>query len=385
MDAEEQVVEMKSEFIEAQEYRPGRILIVDDEKPPRQLLKQILQAEGHEVRDAESADQACAMIEEHAPDVILMDVMMPGRTGFELCRELKSRHDTAHIPILLISGLTDRDDRLKGIEAGANDFIGKPIDVRNVMLRVRNAVYSKHLHDRVDAAYRELKKLEELRDNLTHMIIHDLRSPLTGALGYLELLQLTAEDKLDAEERETLESIYKIVDIVMNMINSVLDVNRLEQDQMPVNKEQVDLVPMINDVLDMLTPKTAKHIMTFKQADESLSAYCDPVITRRVITNLVMNAASFTPPNTEVEISIQPAPQEVIVQFKDNGPGVRSEDQGKIFDKFGFAGDRKERKQHSVGLGLAFCKLAMESQGGKIGLYSKEGEGSTFWVSFPVE
>lgn len=367
------------------EYRPGRILIVDDERPPRQLLKQILQAEGHEVRDAESADQACEMIDEHLPDVILMDVMMPGRTGFELCRELKARHDTAHIPILLISGLSDRDDRLKGIEAGANDFIGKPLDVRNVTLRVRNAVYSKHLHDRVDAAYRELKALEELRDNLTHMIIHDLRSPLTGVMGYMELLQMTAEDKLDAEERETLESVYKITDIVMAMINSVLDVNRLEQNQMPVSKKPTDLVPIINEVLRMLTPKTAKHIIRFDQADDSVTAFCDPNITHRVFTNLIMNAAAFTPPNSEIVIRIEPTPKEVVMQVKDNGPGIAPEDQKKVFDKFGFAGSPEDRKQHSVGLGLAFCKLAMESQGGRIGLYSKEREGSTFWVAFPSE
>ncbi len=373
-------------ILDKNEYHPGRILLVDDEEPPRKLLRQILQAEGHEVWEAESADDACRVINEEMtalPDVVLLDVMMPGRNGYELCRQLKTEPETAHIPVLLVSGLSDREDRLKGIEAGANDFIGKPIDRRNVVLRVRNAVHGKHLHDRVGIAYRELKQLEKMRDNLIHMIVHDLRSPLTGALGYLELLQITAGDKLEDDETESLASIYKIIEISMAMINSVLDVHRLENKAMPLEPHTTDLVPLMNRAIEMLTPKTSKHIVIFDQADEQVRAHCDPVLTQRVFINLVMNSAAFAPVNSEIAIRIVPAPNEVVVQVNDNGPGISEEDQKRIFDKFAFA-ENDDCKQHSIGLGLAFCKLAMEAQQGNIGVSSKQGHGSTFWLSFPA-
>jgi two-component system, sensor histidine kinase and response regulator len=252
-----------------------------------------------------------------------------------------------------------------------------------VVLRVRNAVHGKHLHDQVGKAYQELKQLEEMRDNLIHMIVHDLRSPLTGALGFLELLQMTAGDKLDQEESESLDSIYKIVEIVMAMINSVLDVNRLENKQMPLELQPNDLVPLMNRILEMLTPKISKHIVIFDQADEQIHAHCNPAVTQRVFINLVMNAAAFAPVNSEIAIRIVPTPDEVVVQVKDNGPGLSKEDKERIFDKFAFA-KNNDRKQHSVGLGLAFCKLAMEAQQGAIGVSSKPGQGSTFWLSFPA-
>jgi DNA-binding response OmpR family regulator len=150
---------MSDEFVipSPQAPEPGVILVVDDEPANRTLLHDLLTSEGHTVRLAVDADSARASFAEHPADVILLDVMMPGTSGIDLCREWKADPRLAAVPILLVTALSDREHRLEGIAAGANDFLGKPVDIVDLRLRVRNAVYTKHLHDRL------LRRNEQLR------------------------------------------------------------------------------------------------------------------------------------------------------------------------------------------------------------------------------
>ncbi len=154
----------------------GHILVVDDEQRNRQLLRRLLEAAGHQVSEAEDGEVALAWIELTPPDVILLDLTMPKIDGFEVCRRVKQAPATAHIPVLLISGLTERQDRLRGIEAGADDFIAKPVDQQELLLRVRNALHRKLLYDELQAKYRELRDMAELRDSLTHMLEADTQA-----------------------------------------------------------------------------------------------------------------------------------------------------------------------------------------------------------------
>ncbi|MEY2480154.1 MAG: adenylate cyclase [Verrucomicrobiota bacterium] len=141
----------------------GFVLVVDDEEQNRILLRDPLEARGYEVEEAENGEQALQKIGARSPDVILLDLMMPKMDGFEVCRRLRKNSKTTHIPILMITALSERKERLLGIEAGANDFLNKPIDIQDVMLRVGNAVYSKHLYDKCEL---EQKKSEQLLLNI---------------------------------------------------------------------------------------------------------------------------------------------------------------------------------------------------------------------------
>jgi CheY-like chemotaxis protein/class 3 adenylate cyclase len=137
----------------------GYVLVVDDEEHNRTLLRDPLEARGYEIGEAENGAQALQKIAERKPDAVLLDLMMPKMDGFEACRRLKKDAKTAHIPVLMISALSERQERLMGIEAGASDFLNKPIDLQDVILRVRNAVYAKHLHDRLQAEQERSEKL----------------------------------------------------------------------------------------------------------------------------------------------------------------------------------------------------------------------------------
>ena len=141
----------------------GFVLVVDDEEQNRTLLRDPLEARGYEVEEAENGMVALQKIARRVPDVILLDLMMPKMDGFEVCRRLRKDAATAHLPILMITALSERGDRLLGIQAGANDFLNKPIDIQDVILRVRNAVYTKHLHDQLQV---EREKSEQLLLNI---------------------------------------------------------------------------------------------------------------------------------------------------------------------------------------------------------------------------
>jgi PleD family two-component response regulator len=163
--------------------RQGHVLVVDDDAINRVLLHDVLQSAGFVVEQASDGEAGLASVASNEPDVILLDVMMPKLDGFEVCRRLKQSVATVHIPVIIITALSDRAARLAGIEAGANEFVTKPIDQEEVCLRVRNAVYGKQLFDELQRNYRLLRDMEELRDNLREMIRHD-NAALEGILDY---------------------------------------------------------------------------------------------------------------------------------------------------------------------------------------------------------
>jgi K+-sensing histidine kinase KdpD len=360
----------------------ARILVVDDEAPIRRSLQCLLAAEGHDVFEAEDGAQALAAVDSWSPDVVLLDVMMPRLDGLEVCRRLKANPVTAPIPVLLVTGLSEKQDRLQGIKAGANDFLTKPIDPQEAALRTRNAVFSKRLHDRVRESYERLKDLEELRDDLTHLIVHDLRSPLAGIKGYLDLLRLGA-DELDEDKQSYINDALGQVSTLMEMISSLLDVNRLESGELPLDMKESDLAALTAEAIGALGELTTGRSVKQENPHGPINVNCDTDIICRVVATLVGNALRLTTQSDSVVVSVQNEEGIPRVEIRDTGPGIPPEYLEEIFDKYGQVAARKKRRKYSVGYGLTFCKLAVEAHGGIIGVESEVGKGSTFWFELP--
>jgi len=174
---------MSEAFPTVLEGQTGHVLVVDDEETNRELLRDLLEAQGHQVTEAEDGEQALQKAKESPPDVILLDVMMPGLDGFEVCSRLKADPETAPIPVLLVTALKERSDRLTGIEAGANDFISKPVDTQDVIFRVRNAVYTTRLFHEVQENYERVQKLELEERELLEKTLHGAVKTLTDILS----------------------------------------------------------------------------------------------------------------------------------------------------------------------------------------------------------
>lgn len=360
--------------------RVGTVLVVDDEPQNLMLLQDLLEARGYRVLTTVDGEAGLDVAGKDNPDVILLDVMMPRLSGLDVCRHLKADPRTAIIPVLLVTALDAREDRLAGISAGANDFITKPIDSADLLLRVRNAVSAKRLHDQVALQLQRLQELEAARDTLTHMIVHDLRSPLTGLIGYLELVGHVAGDIANQEILEYTGDARAIADRLTEMISQVLDVSRLEAGQMPLSVVETDLNTLLPAAVGNLGPPPNGLKVVYELPNEPLRVACDPAVISRVLANLVGNAFKFTCREGEVRIGLARRNGRVRLSVTDQGPGIAAEYRERIFEKFGQVPSSQSAGVRSSGLGLTFCKLAVEAHGGEIGVESAETGGSQFWV-----
>ena len=361
----------------------GRVLVVDDEVRNRELLRDLLELQGYFVAEAENGREALVLATQMMPHVILLDVMMPGMDGYEVCRQLKAHAETAPIPVLMVTALDERDDRLKGIEAGASDFLGKPVDAQDIVLRTRNAVYAKQLYDRMQESYRKLQELEQMRDSLVHMIVHDMRSPLMGITGNLEILETCVSESLAEADKECLTDALDAARRLVEMISSMLDVSRLESGQMPLHLEACTLRQAAAEAVKLLGGLLRYSPVVVSAPQDGGAVTCDPAIIRRVLFNLLGNAAKYSPKDCEIKLSIQRQGEALHVSVSDQGPGIPPELHTRIFEKFGQVGAGAKNKGYSTGLGLTFCKLAVEQHGGRIGVENRPGGGSTFWFTVP--
>jgi PAS domain S-box-containing protein len=229
----------------------------------------------------------------------------------------------------------------------------------------------------------KLKKLEALRDSLTNMIIHDLRNPLSVTMSFLDLLKMSAAKKLGQGEIRHIEMAQRGTDTLNEMITSLLDVHRLESGEMPLNLERCDLAELVTSATAQSRALVGEKRLTLHFSPAPVFLRCDATIIRRVIANLVSNALKFTPKTGDVRVSVTSDATLARVSVTDTGPGIPREYHARIFEKFGQVEGR--RQVHSTGLGLTFCKLAIEAHGGTISVESEPGKGSTFSFVLPLE
>jgi len=232
------------------------------------------------------------------------------------------------------------------------------------------------------AQYRRLEELERMRDNLVHMLVHDLRSPLTAIRGNLDLIQLDAADALNPELVESIDHARSAAIRMTEMVGDVLDVSRMEVGQLPLERVEVDLEALAAEA--MASVGATGERVRLEQAPRAVRALCDANVIRRVIANLVANAMKFTPESGRITVRVEGDAVGQKVSVVDTGSGIPSEYHDKVFEKFGQAEASRAGAQRSSGLGLTFCKLAVEAHGGRIGVESAVGKGSTFWFTLPA-
>jgi PAS domain S-box-containing protein len=237
----------------------------------------------------------------------------------------------------------------------------------------------KRTSDQLRESFDKLQQLEALRDNLTQMMVHDLRSPLGVVMGLLHLLQKTASGKLDAKERECIAIARNSAGQMQELITQLLDVTRLEEGHMPLSIAPCDLAEILRATAGPAQRLEAAERLQLELPEGGVQVLCDAELIRRVIGNLVGNAIKFTAPPGMIRVSIAADRTGAQVRVSDTGPGISEQDQPRIFDKF--AQVESARGKHSTGLGLTFCKLAVEAQGGSIGVESTPGKGSSFWFT----
>ena len=370
----------------------GRVLIVDDVPANVRLLAGILKVAGYDVCTASNGPEALRKVADESPHVVLLDVMMPGMDGFEVCRRIKAEPATAFLPVVMVTALQETSDRVMALEAGADDFLTKPVDNMEVVSRVKSLVRAKRQRDELQHAYQELKRLDSLRDSLALMLVHDLRTPLTTMIAPLEMLRKGQLGQLVELQQEAVDMCTRGGHRLMALVNELLDINKMESGEMRLDKDVADMLTLtreaVEEVGQLSRSQTTK--INIEVPPDLPAVEVDDDLLRRALMNLVANALKYAPKGGEVNItarttceagSLSPV-MEVAVQ--DNGPGIAPEDRQRIFDKFGQVETRKPGRKTSTGLGLTFCKLAVEAHGGRIWVESEPGQGSTFKFTIPM-
>lgn len=369
----------------------ANILVVDDNPANLQVLNGMLKERGCKVRLVTSGPLALRAAEHDAPDLILLDINMPEMDGYEVCRRLKELDELKGIPVIFLSALTETGDKVTAFEAGGVDYITKPFQFEEVEARIDLQLKLRRMqcevdsqNKRLEASYDRLHELEGLRDNLVHMIVHDMRSPLGAISTSLQLLKEDLEGNIPEENLNDIEAAMMGSSALMSMLNDLLDVSRLEAGQMPLEIAHQDLVQVALESVTALRPLAPGREVAL-QGEPEVKARCDSSVVRRIIDNLVANGLKHTPAGCTLAVEVKETEAGVRVSVFDSGPGIPSEYLGHIFDKFGQVATRSSGAYHSTGIGLTFCKMAVEAHGGTIGVESTLGEGSTFWFTLPRE
>jgi len=358
------------------------VLVVDDTIDNLRLLSDILDHRGYEVRAVTSGAQALLAAAADPPDLILLDITMPDMDGYEVCRRLRAQPASRDVPVIFLTALNETADKVKGFDIGGVDYVTKPFQVEEVLARVQTHVALRQAQVALAESNTHLRALEQLRDDMVQMIVHDMRSPLTALLLRLRFLG-SPPATLSEQQAEDLRAAIQSAQALTRMTDDLLDVSRLEEGRMPVERSVWDLTRMARDVCAALAAMDRDRSIDV-ESTAAIEATCDGGLVRRIMENLVSNGIRHTPAGSRLRVSIASADGRVRVAVHDEGDGVPQEARARIFEKFGTLETRHERIYPSFGVGLAFCKLAVEAQGGTIGLDSREPIGSTFWFELPA-
>ena len=369
------------------------ILCVDDLQANLELLESVLVPRGYTVVSAASGKDALAMIRTQTIDLVLLDVMMPEMDGFEVCRQIKAEPELRNIPVIMITALTAKEDRIRGIEAGAEEFLSKPFDQTEVLARIRMLLKVKELADArqraeqaLQAANERLRELEALRDSLVHMVIHDLRNPLTAILNFAHFLETAEREHLSEKGRSYVGYIIESTDLLTEMCSSMLDVSKMESGQMQLKIVGCDLGATAREVVSRMEALKGERQISLALPEQPVIVRGDAQLLSRLVQNLVGNALKFVPASGgSVDIALEAGGGRVTGKVRDNGPGIPPEHREKVFDKFWQGTAREQGVKYSSGLGLTFCKMVVEAHGGRIGVDSEVGAGSTFWFELPQD
>jgi signal transduction histidine kinase len=372
------------------------ILVADDVPANVELLSDQLDALGYRVVSAVDGPTAVEACFEHHPDLCILDIAMPPgslgvdhrSTGFEVCRRIKRDARTARIPVIFVTALNDTTDRVKAIEAGGDDFLTKPHNRQILSARVRSLLRLKFATDALDDSYRKLRELEKVRDDLMKMIVHDLKTPLTSVLASLEMVIDGDFGTVSDAQRRALADAEGKAEELLTLIEDLLEVARIEETEI-----QLELQPIAPGVL--LAEVVHEWAVRFQQegttvsvdvADEAPVIQGDKALLKRVFSNLIQNALTHSSESVRLALSARRGTGGgILFTVGDNGPGIPPEYHEIIFRKFEQVKHPDFPRVRSSGLGLAFCKLAVEAHGGRIWVRSSEGQGSHFHVALPPD
>ncbi|HEX4158414.1 MAG TPA: response regulator [Rhizomicrobium sp.] len=371
------------------------ILVVDDDAVIREFMSATLEDAGFRVAAVEDGEAALRYCTQNPPDLIIADVLMPGIDGFQLCQELRKRPETEYIPILVATGLDDVPSIVKAFDAGATDFINKPIKWVILNYRVQYMLRASRVSQELRAnqarlvmAKEEAESANRTKTEFLANMSHELRTPLNAVIGFSSIMHQQAFGPMPEKYIEYSKLIEDSGTHLLTIINGILDLARAEAHRLTLHENEIDIPEVVSLCEGMIRPMAEKAEIDFSvEIDEGLPPmFADPTKLQQILINLLSNAVKFTPAPGSVRLTISvDATGGLIFRIADTGIGIPADKIDVALAPFGQVDSRLSRKYDGVGLGLPLTKCLVELHGGTIEIESECERGTAVIVLFPKE
>jgi signal transduction histidine kinase len=368
------------------------ILIADDNPTNLNVLFEYLSAQGYRVLIAEDGTGAIEQAQYSLPDLILLDVMMPGLDGFEACEKLKESEETRDIPVIFMTAISETAYILKGFSVGGVDYITKPLQREEVNARVRNHISIRRLQRELKAeiavrqkAEEELRTINAGKDVFFSVLAHDLKNPVGGLLGLSEVLVEIMPPDTNKDVQEMAVDIRNTSRQVGKLLFDLLSWAQMQVGKLEPVPEKVSILKEIEFAVALVgVAARAKKIEIVNEITEPMEIYCDLRMNDTVLRNLLSNAVKFTPSGGTIRVSAEKKERDLVITVADSGKGIPAEVIPSLFrlgenkTTFGTSGEK------GTGLGLPLSRDMVEKNGGRIWVESTPGQGSSFHFTVPL-
>ncbi len=369
--------------------RGRKILIVDDDRLNIRILGGILRAEGYVLGDASSGEQALEIYDEFKPNLVLLDVMMPGIDGFETCRRIKSIYGEKSAPVIFITAKSESDDVVEGLGAGGADYLPKPFKPKEVLARIRSHLQNQLLAEQQQLLVEQLSKANSAKNRFLGMAAHDLRNPLASIRGLAEFLREGAVGPLNPDQLDLIETIHGASQQMLVMVNELLDVATIESGELKLHVEPLNLGDLVARCTVMINMEAAKKktSVSFDPPNPAVVLPADSAKMKQVVDNLLSNAVKYSPPGSTIRARVVALPESnaVSLSVRDQGPGIPDDERDKLFKDFSRLSIKPTGGEKSTGLGLAICRKIVEAHRGTIVAENQPGGGCEFRVTLPSQ
>lgn len=362
-----------------------RILIVDDQEDNRLVIEDMLRRLRCETHHAESGEEALALLQAWRPDLILMDQMMPGMSGVEATARIKKLPDVDQVPILMVTAKSDTATLQDAFDAGAVDYIVKPIDAVTLTARVRSALRTRHAFEEIRHLTRDLMVQKQELSNFTHMVSHDLKSPVVGAASLYNLFMFRLKDEYpevwgEPDFRELLDRIPATFQKMLRFIDTLLAY--AEAGQVIGELEPTDMNRVVNMVVQNFEFAVREGIATIEWDRSFPEVECDSIRVAQVWQNLIANAIKYRGKQDPVciQLGYESHPGEHRFWVQDNGPGIPEDNRERIFEPF----VRGEESVEGRGIGLATVSRVLVAHGGQVWVDPEYQPGARFTFTLPI-
>jgi signal transduction histidine kinase len=361
---------------------------VDDDRLNLRILAGILGSEGYTLAEADSGERAMELYANFRPDLVLLDVMLPGVDGFETCRRLKRDYGATSAPVIFITAKSESDDVVEGLGAGGADYLPKPFKPKEVLARIRSHLQNQILSEQQKSLVEQLSKANHAKNRFLGMAAHDLRNPLASIRGIAEFLSEGTVGQLTPDQTDLVNTIHGAATSMLVMVNELLDVATIEAGELKLAIENHNLGDLVAKCVSMINREAAKkktHVV-YEPPRAPATLPMDPAKVKQVIDNLLSNAVKFSPPGSTIRafVTSNPADRTCSFAVRDQGPGIPDDERDKLFKDFSRLSIKPTGGEKSTGLGLAICRKIVDAHHGTIVAENLPEHGCEFRFTLPA-